>query len=81
MNLTDNGRFEIDKDSPGHVLAGAGLAEEGVEGVIPTTDGLVTGHLTIRLDPVLQAVQLPARVADLNPGLADVDGDTLTLKI
>ena len=29
----------------------------------------------LRLDPVLQAVKLPARVTRLDTGLADVDGD------
>ena len=33
-------------------------------------------HLT-GLDAVLHAVELPARVAHLDPGLADVDADTL----
>ena len=33
-------------------------------------------HLT-GLDAVLHAVQLPARVPHLDPGLADVDADTL----
>ena len=36
-------------------------------------------HLTYLtgLDAVLHAVELPARVAHLDPGLADVDADTL----
>jgi len=61
------------------VLSGASLAEEGVEGVVAAADGLVGGHLTVGLDAMLQAVQLPAGVADLNAGLSHVDGDTLTL--
>ena len=61
------------------MLASAGLAEEGVEGVVTTADGLVGGHLAVGLDAVLQAVQLPAGIADLHSGLAHVDGDTLTL--
>jgi hypothetical protein len=61
------------------VLASAGLAEEGVEGVIATSDGLVRGHLAIRLDAVLQAVEFPAGVTDLDFGLADVDRDAFTL--
>ncbi len=32
------------------------------------------------LDAVLEAVELPAGVTDLDPGLADVDRDALTLK-
>ena len=35
--------------------------------------------MTIRLDAVLEAVKLPARVANLAPSLADVDGDAFTL--
>lgn len=30
------------------------------------------------LNPVFETVELPAGVADLNPGLADVDGDALS---
>jgi hypothetical protein len=62
------------------VLAGSSLAEEGVKGVITASNGFVTGHLTIRLDPVLQAVQLPAGIAHLDTGLTDMDGDTFTLE-
>lgn len=48
-DLVNHGGLEIDEDRTGHVLAGPGLAEEGVEGVITTSDGLVTGRLAIRL--------------------------------
>ena len=61
------------------MFAGAGLAEEGVEGVVAAADGLVGGHLTVGLDAVLQAVQLPAGIADLHTRLAHVDGNDLTL--
>ena len=47
-----------------------GLGEEGVERIITATDGLVGGHLAIRLDTVLEAVKLPATVTDLATGLA-----------
>ena len=76
-HLVDDGWLEVHEDGPGHVLARPGLGEEGGEAVVP--EGLVAGHVAVWLDAVLEAVQLPARVADLNPGLADVDGDTLTL--
>merc|ERR1712165_273073 len=45
------------------------------DSLVSSTDGLIGGHLAIGLDSVLEAVQLPARVADLGPGLADVDRD------
>lgn len=48
--------FQVDEHGPGDVLAGTGLAEEGVEGVITTAHGLVCGHLAIRLDSMLKAV-------------------------
>ena len=78
--LTDYGWLEIDEDSPWDVFTGSGLTEEGVEGVISTSNGLVTGHLSIRLDPVFQAVELPAGITDLDTSLSDMDGDTLTLE-
>ena len=76
--LTNNGRLKIDEDGTGHVLAGTSLAEERVEGIVATPDGLVAGHLTVRLDAMLQTVELPATITDLDAGLADVHGDTLT---
>jgi hypothetical protein len=69
-NLIDDGGLEIDEDSSGDVLASAGFVEEGVEGVITTTDGLVGGHLSVGLDTVLEAVKLPASVTGLDTGLA-----------
>lgn len=36
---------------------------------------LCSSHLSVRLDAVLQAVELPASIADLATGLANVDGD------
>ena len=53
--------------------------EEGVEAVISSPDSLVAGHLAIRLDAVLQTVEFPAGVANLDPGLADVYTDALSL--
>merc|ERR1712127_887495 len=74
--LVDHGGLEIEVDGAWHVLASAGLGEEGVERVVTATDGLVGRHLAIRLDAVLEAVKLPATVTDLVTALADVDGDT-----
>jgi hypothetical protein len=72
-DLIDNGGLEIEEDSAGDVLAGTSLREEGVEGIITATDGLVGGHLTVRLDTVLEAEELPAGVTDLDTGLSDVN--------
>lgn len=73
--ITD-GWFEIDKDSTWDVLAARSLREEGVEGIIGKTKRVVRGHVTIRGDTMLQAVQLPALVSDLDTGLTEVDRDT-----
>jgi hypothetical protein len=77
-DLIDDGRLQIDEDGTWDVFASASLTEEGVERVISSSDGLVAWHLTVRLDTVLQAVQLPAGIAHLDSGLPDVDTDTFT---
>lgn len=38
------------------------LREEGVEGIIPTTDSLIRRHLAIWLNAMFEAVKLPACV-------------------
>ena len=75
--LIDDSRLQIDEDSSWDVLASSSLREEGLEGVVP--EGLVGGHVAVGLDAMLEAVELPAGVSDLATGLADVDGDALTL--
>jgi len=72
-DFIDDGGFEIEEDGSGDVLSSTSLGEEGVEGVVTTTDGLVGGHLTVRLDTVLEAEELPACVTDLDTGLSNVD--------
>jgi hypothetical protein len=48
--LTYYGWFKIYHDCPGDVLPCSCLTEEGIEGIITPTNGLITRHLTIRLD-------------------------------
>ena len=79
LRTNDTG-LQIYKHSPGHVLAGIGLTEEGVEGVRLAPNGGVAGHLAVRLDAVLKAVQLPAGIAHLDSGLADVDWNYFSLQ-
>ena len=55
------------------MFASSSLAEESVEGIITSADGLVRRHLAIRLDSVFQAEQLPARVTHLNTGLTHMN--------
>merc|ERR1712153_279265 len=77
-DLIDHGWLEVEVDGAGHVLAGAGLGEEGVEGVITTTDGLVGRHLAVRLDTVLEAVKLPAAITNLATALSAMNRDAFT---
>jgi len=60
------------------MLASACLTEEGVEGIITTTNGFVTWHLSIRLDSVLEAEELPARIANLDASLSEMKAEDLT---
>ena len=80
MQLTNDCGLEIHKHSSGDVLPSSSLTEEGVEGIISSSNGFVTGHLSVWLNPMLQTVELPAGIANLDSSLAHVDGDTLTLK-
>lgn len=64
-HLIDHGGLEIEEHAAGHVLAGARLREEGVEGVVTAAHGLVGRHLAIGLNAVLEAVELPAGVTHL----------------
>ena len=77
-HLVDARRLEVDEDRARHVLARARLREEGVEGVVAAADRLVRRHLAVRLDAVLEAVELPAGVARLDARLAHVERDHLT---
>ena len=72
----NNSWFKIEEDSSWYVLTGSGFGEEGVEGIIAPSHGLVSGHLTIRLDAVFETVEFPAAVTGLDTGLAHMDGDT-----
>ena len=72
-DLIDNGGLEIEEDGTGDVLAGTSLREEGVEGIVSASDGLIGRHLTVRLNSVLEAEELPACVTCLDTGLTDVN--------
>ena len=53
------------------------LLEERLEGVVSLPHAVAAGLEPIRLDAVLQAVQLPAGIADLTSGLPQVNRDDL----
>ena len=79
MTLTDDSGLQVHKNCPGDVLSSSSLTEEGVEGVVSSSDSLVTGHPSVRLDPMFQAVKLPAGIANLDSSLTNVDRDAFTL--
>jgi hypothetical protein len=72
-DFVDNGGFQIEEDGSGDVFTGTSFTEEGVESIISSSDGLVRGHLTIRLDTVFKTEQFPTGVTDLDTSLSDVD--------
>ena len=74
-NLINDGWLKIKHDSSWYVLTGTSLGEEGVEGIVTTTDGFIGWHLTVWLNSVLKAEKLPAGVTNLDTGLSDVDGN------
>ena len=65
--------FQIHKDSTGDVLSRRSFAEEGVVRVIGRAAGIVGWHFTVRGNAVLQAVEFPAVVTDLDTGLTEMD--------
>jgi hypothetical protein len=77
-DLVHHTGLKINHDGTGNVLASTSLRKEGVERVIATADSLIGGHLSIRLDAVLEAVKLPASISGLDTSLTDVDRKTFT---
>jgi len=57
------------------MLASAGFGEEGVKSIISSTNSFIRRHLPIRLDAVLEAVELPACITDLDTSLSAVHRD------
>ena len=70
---TYDSRLKVDEDSTWYMFASSRLTKECIEGVVTSSNGLITWHLTIRLDSMFKAVQLPACIAHLHTGLANMD--------
>ena len=60
FDVIDDGRFQIEVDATGHVFAGTGLAEEGIEGYRSVGILPVLGEGSIGVDSVFEAIELPA---------------------
>jgi len=72
-DLIDDGWLEIEEHTSWDVLSSTSLGEEGVEGIITTSNSLVGWHLSIRLDAVLEAEELPTGITNLDTSLTDVN--------
>jgi len=72
-DLIDDGGFKIEEDTSWDVFSSTSFGEEGVEGIITTTNGFVRWHLSIGLNAVLEAEQFPTGVTDLDTSLTDVN--------
>merc|ERR1712226_963792 len=72
--LVNDSGLQVNKDSSWNMIAATSLREEGLEGVV--SESLIRWHLAIRLDTVLQAVELPTGVSNLDSSLSDMNGDT-----
>ena len=65
--------FKIDENASGNVLSSSSLAEEGVKGIFGNTDALVRRHLTVLMNSMFKAEELPARIAHLDASLATMN--------
>ncbi len=75
-HFVHDGGLQVHEDSARHVLARAGLREEGVERTLLLAG--VGRHSAIRLNAVFQAVEFPAAVSNLNSGLSDMQRNDFT---
>jgi hypothetical protein len=60
------------------MFASTCFGEESIERVIASANCFVTWHLTVRLNTMLEAEELPTSIANLNTGLSEVKAKSLT---
>jgi hypothetical protein len=78
-HFIDDRGFQVDKDGSRDVLSTTGIREEGAKGVLFLSRGRLVRRLdSIRSDAMFQAVQLPARISQLDSGLANVNRDNFS---
>ena len=77
-NLINDSWFKIEKDRSWDVFSSTSLGEKGVEGIITTTNSFIRWHLSIRLNSMFKAEQLPTGITYLNTSLTNVNGDNLS---
>lgn len=71
-NLVADGWLQIDIDSSRNALSRRGFTEKSAHGIVLGKTFRLF-HRTIRVDTVLEAVELPALVSGLDTGLAQVN--------
>lgn len=72
-DLVNYSWFEIEEYTSWYMLSCTSLTEECVESIITSTNSLIRWHLSVWLDSVLEAEELPASVTDLDTGLSDMN--------
>jgi hypothetical protein len=60
------------------MFASTCFGEESIERVIASANCLVAWHLTVRLNSMLEAEELPASIANLNASLSEVKAKSFT---
>jgi hypothetical protein len=60
------------------MFASTCFAEESIERVVASANCFIAWHLTIRLNSMLEAEELPASITNLNAGLSKVKAESLT---
>jgi len=74
--LVNDSGLQVNKDSSWNMFSTTSFGEECLERIV--SESLVRGHAAIRLDTMLQAVELPTGVSNLTTGLTDMNGDTFS---
>jgi hypothetical protein len=77
-DFIDDSGLEVEEDGTRDVFASTSFGEEGVEGIVTTTDSFIGGHLTIGLDTVFKAVEFPAGITDLDTSLTEMNREDFT---
>jgi len=76
-DLIDDIGFQVNEEGTGNVFAGASLREKGGEARV-AVGRRALNETTVGAKAVLDGVEFPTRVSDLNTSLTDVDGDNFT---
>ena len=62
-DFINNSWFQVDKDSTWNMLPSSSFGKESIERVISRSNWRIIGHVTIGLNAMFKAIQLPASVS------------------